>query len=129
MININCFIINLERCPEKRSRMIKRMENYPEINYEIYNAIDGQNLTDEYMKDNDYNTLNKWIDPFQNRKTTKGEIGCSLSHFNVYEKAFCMEHEITLVIEDDAEFSDDFIDKLKKTLNDLDTIDWDMCYL
>ena len=71
MMNINCFIINLERCPEKRSRMIKRMEKYPEIKYEFFNAIDGQNLTDEYMKNNDYNTLNEWNDPFQNRKTTK----------------------------------------------------------
>ena len=75
MININCFIINLERCPEKRSRMIKRMKKYPEIKYEFFNAIDGQNLTDEYMKNNEYDTLNEWNDPFQNRKTTKGEIG------------------------------------------------------
>ena len=34
MMNINCFIINLELCPEKRSRMIERMKKY-EINYEI----------------------------------------------------------------------------------------------
>ena len=129
MININCLIINLDRCPEKRSRMIERMEKYPEIKYEIFNAIDGQDLTDEYMKNNSYKVLDSWTDPFQNRKTTKGEIGCSLSHYGVYEKAFYMDHEITLVLEDDADFSDDFLDKLKKTISDLDTIDWDMCYL
>lgn len=129
MININCFIINLKRCHDKRSRMIERMKKYPEIKYEIYEAIDGQNLTSEYMDENNYKLLDEWLDPFQNRKMTKGEIGCSISHYSVYEKAFCMEHEITLVLEDDAEFSDDFIDKLKRTLQDLDTIDWDMCYL
>ena len=129
MININCFIINLERCYEKRERMIERMKKYPEINYEIFNAIDGQNLTEEYMNENNYDTIDEWLDPFQNRKMTKGEIGCSISHYSVYEKAFSMEHEITLVLEDDAEFSDDFIDKLKITLQDLDKIEWDMCYL
>ena len=68
MININCFIINLERCPEKRSRMIERMKKYPEINYEIFNAVDGQVLTDEYMKNNGYDTLDEWIDPFQKER-------------------------------------------------------------
>ena len=129
MININCFIINLERCPEKRSRMIERMERYPEINYEIFTAIDGQKLTDEYMKNNDYSTLDSWVDPFHNRKTTKGEIGCSLSHYSVYEKAYTMEHEITLILEDDAVFSDDFINILKQTLIELENVEWDMCYL
>ena len=129
MININCFIINLTSCHKKRSRMIERMKKYPEIKYEIYEAIDGQNLTSEYMDENNYKLLDEWLDPFQNRKMTKGEIGCTLSHYHVYEKAFGLENEITLVLEDDAEFSDDFIDKLKQTLKDLDTIDWDMCYL
>ena len=129
MININCLIINLDRCPEKRARMIHKMEKYPEIKYEIFNAIDGQNITEEYMNKNNYKLLDSWIDPFQNRKTTKGEIGCSLSHYGVYEKAFSMDNDITLVLEDDAEFSDDFIETLQNTINELETIDWNMCYL
>ena len=40
-----------------------------------------------------------------------------------------MNHEITLVLEDDAEFSDDFFDDLKQTIIELDNIEWDMCYL
>lgn len=129
MLNINLFIINLERCPEKRTRMIQKMEKYPEIKYEIFNAIDGQMLTEEYMKQNNYHTLDEWLDPFHKRKITKGEIGCSLSHYGVYEKAYSMDYEITLVLEDDAEFSDDFMDKLKKTITELDNVEWDMCYL
>ena len=129
MININCLIINLDRCPEKRNRMIQKMEKYPEIKYSIFNAIDGQNITEEYMKKNNYKVLDSWTDPFQNRKTTKGEIGCSLSHYGVYEKAFSMDNDITLVLEDDAEFSDDFLEILQNTINELGTIDWNMCYL
>ncbi len=131
-MNINCFIINLKRCPDKKERMIKRMENYPEIKYEFYEAIDGRELTDEYMIQHNFKTLDEWNDPFQNRKITKGEIGCSLSHYNVYKKAQESEHDITLVLEDDAIFVDDFYEKLNELLLSLVTVnnlDYDMCYL
>ena len=87
---------------------------------EFFNAIDGQNLTDEYMKNNEYDTLNEWIDPFHKRKITKGEIGCSLSHYGVYDKAFSMDHEITLILEDDTEF----VRNYNELFNDLNVIDW-----
>tara|TARA_Y100000590_G_scaffold470383_1_gene664323 strand:+ start:2486 stop:5830 length:3345 start_codon:yes stop_codon:yes gene_type:complete len=128
-MNINCFIINLERCPEKRERIIKRMKNYPEIEYEFFDAIDGQEITQEYMEQNKYNVFNQWNDPFHNRKITKGEIGCSLSHYKVYEKATSMKHDITLVLEDDADFSDHFLTEFKKAYLDLKKQRWDMCYL
>ena len=52
-----CLIINLERCPEKRSRMEERMKKFPEIKYEFYEAIDGQKLTLEYMNDKNFFVL------------------------------------------------------------------------
>ena len=128
-MNINCFIINLKRCPEKRKRMIKRMESFPEINYEFYDAIDGQELTPESMDQNNYKILQEWTDPFNNRKTTKGEVGCTLSHYNVYKQALERSNDITLILEDDADFSDEFIDELKNTINHLNGVDWEMCYL
>lgn len=128
-MDINCIIINLNRCPEKRSRMEERMKKYPEIKYEFYDAIDGQKLTLDYMNDKKFAVLDEWLDPYHNRKTTKGEIGCTLSHYYVYEKAFEKEHEITLVLEDDAEFEDNFIEKLNHTINQLNKQKWDMCYL
>ena len=128
-MNINCFIINLERCPEKRYRMIERMKKFPEINYELYEAIDGQELTEEYMNKNNYKMLNAWKDPFHGRKTTKGEIGCTLSHYNIYKKSMEMKNDITLILEDDAEFSVNFLSELKETINNLENQKWDMCYL
>ena len=124
-MDINCFIINLKRCSEKRERMIERMKEFPEINYHIFDAIDGQMLTQEYMDQHNYKTLDQWTDPFHNRKTTKGEIGCTLSHYGVYQMAVHSKYDITLVLEDDAEFSDHFIEKLKTTINRLNGIDWD----
>jgi len=128
-MDINCFIINLKRCSEKRERIIERMKDFPEINYQIFDAIDGQTLTQEYMDQHNYKTLDQWTDPFHNRKTTKGEIGCTLSHYAVYQMALHSKYDITFVLEDDAEFSGNFIEKLKTTINRLNGIDWDMCYL
>ena len=128
-MKINCVIINLERCPEKKKRMIERMKKFPEIEYEFFNAIDGQELTDEYMVQKNLKVLNSWNDPSHDRKITKGEVGCTLSHYHVYQKAKEMKHDITLVLEDDADFSNDFLESLSISINELKKCDWDMCYL
>ena len=61
MFKINCYVINLKRCPEKRKRIKNRLDNL-KINYTIYDAIDGQNITNEYM-DNNYKINNEWRSP------------------------------------------------------------------
>ena len=88
MLNINCFIINLKRYPEKKAKIKKRLNKF-NISYTFYDAIDGQMITDKYMESNNYKINNDWKDPFHNRKTTLGEIGCSLSHYNVMK--LCLE--------------------------------------
>ncbi len=128
-MKINCFIINLKRCPEKRQRIEDRMKRFPEISYEIYDAIDGQELTDEYMEKYNYSTLDSWNDPFHKRKITKGEIGCTLSHYDIYRKASKLKDDITLVLEDDADFSNEFLESLNISMNELKKCEWDMCYL
>ena len=129
MIKINCYIINLEKYPEKRERIKNRLNNL-KINYIIYDAIDGQNITNGYMEENNYKINSKWIDPFHNRRITLGEIGCALSHYNIMKLCLESEHEISLILEDDADFSEDFIENIEKCLHDLENIDnWDYCYL
>ena len=128
-MKINCHIINLERCPEKKERIIERL-NKLNINYDFYNAIDGQKITNEYMEENNYSILKKWKDPYHNRSTTLGEIGCSLSHYNVIKLCHESDNDISLILEDDADFSDDFEENLHICLRELQTInDWDYCYL
>lgn len=130
-MNINCFIINLERCPDKKQRMIERMKQFPEIEYEFFNAIDGQKIDKDYLDNNGFEILNEWNDPFHNRKTTKGEIGCFLSHYFVYQKSKDLKNDITLILEDDAVFEDNFLENLKNTINNFSKkgSDYDMCYL
>jgi len=128
-ININCFIINLSRCSEKKEKMIKKLSEIPELKYEFFNAIDGQEIDKNYLDNNGFELLNGWNDPFHKRKITKGEIGCTLSHYFVYQKAKDLKNEITLILEDDAVFLDDFIVNINNIINDFKISDCDMCYL
>lgn len=129
-MNINCYIINLKKCPNKKENMIKRLNKYSDIKYNIYEAIDGQLINNEYLKNNNISICEKWKDPYYNRKITLGEIGCTLSHLNIYNKCINDEYDITLILEDDAILIDNFLNKLKDIINDLEYIhDWDILYL
>lgn len=134
MLDINkikCYIINLERCPNKKENMINRLKYiYPLIPYEIINAVDGRNINEEYMKYNNYSILEEWKDPSNNRKLTLGEIGCSLSHYNIYKTILKNKDEYAIILEDDAILVDNFYDKINTIINNLKNIeDWDMLYL
>lgn len=87
------FVINLEREPIKRKYIIQECQKL-KLNFELYNAIDGYKLTENYIKENvfDYPECN----------LTKGEIGCALSHINVYKKIIEEDLPYALILEDDA---------------------------
>ena len=53
------YIINLLRKTDRKERMIQRLDqiNYP-LNYEFFNAVDGNVIDDNFMKQN---TLTKNI--------------------------------------------------------------------
>lgn len=130
LIKIKCYVINLKRCPEKKYKIINRLDKYPILNYEIIEAIDGLDIDNEYMNKNNYNTLDTWKDPNYNRNITLGEIGCSLSHYNIYKKIYDREDEIALILEDDAIFCDNFDNLLIEIINKLNNLNyWDMLYL
>lgn len=41
-----------------------------------------------------------WRDPFKNRRITKGEVGCFLSHYQAWQKVIEL-NETTIIFEDD----------------------------
>lgn len=64
-----------------------------------------------------------WRDPYWNRRLTKGEIGCVLSHYKLWRK--CVElNEPILILEDDVNILDDkWEEKVEEYL------DYDLLYL
>jgi len=107
------FVINLKRRQDKLERIKKRLQKYSELDYEIFCAIDGKTIDNQYMEKNGYKSYPNWYDPNLKRKMTKGEIGCSLSHWNVWKIILEKQLEYALIIEDDAEFTEQFSEKIK----------------
>lgn len=82
------YCISLKRRGDRRERISKRL-NELGIEFEYFDAVDG-NLLDV------------------NSKLPKGAIGCNVSHINLYQR-LRDESKPILVLEDDVEFVDDFI--------------------
>ncbi len=120
------FMINLERRPERRARMI---ESFRILGLEVENftAIDGGELTDEKLKKIGIEFLDGYADPYLNRPMTLGEIGCFLSHFYIWEKMVAEKLEEVLILEDDIRFEPYFKERAVNVLNEARTIGgWDM---
>lgn len=97
------FMINLLRRPERR---IKMERSYKELGLDVKHvaAIDGKNLTQEYLEKIGVKFMPGYADPFHNRPMTKGEIGCFLSHFWVWENQVVNKLNEVLILEDDIRF-------------------------
>jgi len=65
-----------------------------------------------YYKDN-YNKLNI------SGKLRYGDIGCMVSHYDSWTKLLNSEYDLLIVIEDDANLSDDFLENVYKYILDL----------
>lgn len=57
-----------------------------------------------------------------------GAWGCYRSHLNLIEQSLNADTDAVLIFEDDAQFSDNFLDRFEKALNELPQ-DWDALYL
>lgn len=102
------FVINLLREVGKRNELQRQCEEL-NLDFEIYDAIDGRALSDCFLKENvlDYGC----------NYLTNGEIGCSLSHINIYKKIISDGLDYALILEDDAVLSwplVDFISSFEK---------------
>ena len=65
------YVINLKRRKDKLKRIIKRINKIDpdgNINVEIFTAIDGLKIDEQFMKDNNISILKEWIDPFKKNK-------------------------------------------------------------
>jgi len=126
-------IINLERRPDKYRRLMQRIDLLgieDVVNIIRLDAVDGQKITKEEMDKENVDVLPWFFDPNTGRGMTMGEIGCSLSHYYSWKEILENEKiERALIIEDDAVFSDDFVEVCQRIVGDTKDIDWDLFYL
>ena len=98
-------VINLPQRADRLSEFKQINEKY--ITYEVFNAIDGYAINYDTLLSKGFDIYHQWIDPILKTKLTKGEVGCFLSHWEIWKK--CVEkNEPILVLEDDAIITDKF---------------------
>jgi GR25 family glycosyltransferase involved in LPS biosynthesis len=125
-MNNNIFVVNLKRCKKKRDRMKNRLKDY---NFTLSEGVDGKKLSLEKMKEMRVGILKEWNDPYSGRNLTWGEVGCGLSHCNIYKECLNKNIKTAIVLEDDVEIVENFKDKINETLKNLKTLEWDLCYI
>lgn len=107
------FVISLARATERRADMICRLDLLG-VNYEIVDAVDGKELDLSALG----NRLRQDICAKNyGRKMNIGEIGCYLSHYNLWERMVADNISTAIVLEDDAALSEDFASVVSDTIN------------
>lgn len=100
---MNFYIINLEHDKDRKKHMIS-LCNSLNITPEIINAIYGKELPNV----EDYINCNKEISIKKiKRILCPGEIGCIMSHQNIYKKMIEENIQYAIVLEDDVDLSKD----------------------
>ncbi|KAL1417304.1 hypothetical protein MTO96_006184 [Rhipicephalus appendiculatus] len=86
-------------------------------------------LNDSYIRENGIRMLPEYADPYHNRPLTAGEIGCFMSHYNIWKDMIENQHRIALIFEDDIRFEPYFRTKIGELLTEVRHLDWDLIYL
>tara|TARA_R110000803_G_scaffold49030_1_gene101961 strand:+ start:3026 stop:3658 length:633 start_codon:yes stop_codon:yes gene_type:complete len=95
-------------------RIPRMMERLKGVDYEFFIGCDGA-------------TLDKTPYIEMGSKQTRGQLGCTLSHHQLYKKIVSEGHEKVLILEDDCDISGP-IDKLGEYISQLPE-DWGLFYL
>ncbi|AZP49580.1 glycosyltransferase family 25 protein [Rahnella aquatilis] len=98
------FVINLARSIERRASIEKQLSSL-NLDYEIIEAVDGSQLSYEEILQKT-RVLNYAIGC--------GEIGCALSHINIYKKIVAQNIPQALILEDDALISLETVEVMNK---------------
>jgi glycosyl transferase family 25 len=122
-IDIKVFVINLKRCADRKTHMVKQL-NQLNIVHEFVDTVDGQGLSDREINTKyGVETFPPWSS-FNARHLLKGEIGCLLSHLSIYQRMIHEDIECACIFEDDNDFGQDVDILLKENL--LLKIDWEL---
>nr|XP_055058827.1 procollagen galactosyltransferase 2 isoform X3 [Misgurnus anguillicaudatus] len=124
------YLINLKHRADRKDRMLRSLEVLG-IDVTITDAVDGKALNLSQLKALGIEMLPGYKDPYSERVLTKGEVGCFLSHFNIWKKVVELQQQQVLVLEDDVRFQPDFKSRLSIIMEDVKQsgLEWDLIYV
>lgn len=117
------FVVNLESSADRREFISAQLDKLG-IPFEIFPAVDGRKLPQEEV-DAGYDAAGSVS--FFGRELTRGEIGCSWSHLNIYRRMVEDKIEEALVLEDDVILCDELPEILKREAEFPG--DWELMFL
>lgn len=98
------FIVNLAHATEARQFMQTQLDRLG-LKAEFFSAINGTLLTKD--------ALTQLVHDYDHAALTKGEIGCALSHLNIYKKMIAEDLPYALILEDDVILDDALLQVIK----------------
>ncbi|KAB0363531.1 hypothetical protein FD754_007687 [Muntiacus muntjak] len=124
------FIISLARRPDRRERMLTSLWEM-EISGRVVDAVDGRMLNSSVMRTLGVDLLPGYQDPYSGRTLTKGEVGCFLSHYSIWEEVVARGLTQVVVFEDDVRFESNFKGRLERLMEEVEAekLPWDLIYL
>lgn len=117
------FVVNMDRSTQRLAEMTRRLERL-NLPFTRTGAVDGADLDEDALNRYYSSSLNRRI---YRRALSAGEIGCYLSHRNIWQTMVDSHLAMALVIEDDAEL-DAQLPKVLKTIENLSR-PWDIIKL
>ncbi|XP_056108269.1 procollagen galactosyltransferase 1 [Rhinichthys klamathensis goyatoka] len=124
------FIINLKRRDDRRERMLRALREQ-EIDCKIIAAVDGKAMNESEINAMGIHMLPGYSDPYHGRPLTRGELGCFLSHYNIWKEIVDRGLKTSLVLEDDLRFEIFFKRRLQNLMSEVESkgLDWDLIYI
>ncbi|EAK4522393.1 glycosyltransferase family 25 protein, partial [Campylobacter coli] len=132
---MKAFIINLERSLDRKEYMQKQIQKLFEKNPNLKNklefiffkAVDAKNKEHLEFKQH----FPWWASWVLGRELSDGEKACFASHYKLWQECVKIDEPI-IILEDDVEFSDEFLNNGEEYIEELSKSEYEyvrLCYL
>lgn len=117
---LKTYVINLERRKDRLEKM-QNLQDLKFLRFGKFTAVDGLKLKSSER-------LHRIFDGNDYRMKA-GMVGCALSHVQLYIQMLRSNIDVFCILEDDITLVPDFQLKFTRVYQQLDRIEWDLCYL
>jgi GR25 family glycosyltransferase involved in LPS biosynthesis len=115
-------VINLQRATERKNRILESFKRVGVHSNDVLflPAFDADILDDYFDR--------KFFGKSMGRTFAKGELCCTLSHISAIKMSKALKYENVLILEDDVELCDDFLERVNNLGNQLPE-NWGQIYI
>jgi len=122
---IDAIIINLEKDKEKYKIMTEKLDKFNFCNYKRFDAIYGKDVYKKLLDENKIYSLNETRGIYLNNHM----VGCWQSHYIIWKNMIDNNIQKLLILEDDCQFCENFVEKYNKTIDLIKDKEFDILYL